>query len=73
MTPEQENALRRYAAREITWSALRDQGFENYRDVLAGLGELGLRPRVAPLEGPNAEKRRQGRAILRAALKGARP
>jgi hypothetical protein len=73
MTPEQEKLLRQYAAREITWYALRDQGFENYRLVLAGLGELGLRPPVAPMAGPNAEKRQQGRAILRAALKGAHP
>jgi hypothetical protein len=73
MTPEQEQLLRQYAGRETTWFALREQGFENYRQVLAGLGELGLRPPVAPLEGPNAEKRRKGRAILRAALKGALP
>jgi hypothetical protein len=73
MTPHQEHMLRLYAARETTWFALRDHGFDNYRQVLAGLGELGLRPPVAPLEGPNAAKRREGRAMLRAALKAAQP
>ena len=44
---EQEALIRQYAAGDITWTALRDRGFENYVEVLAGLGELGLRPPVA--------------------------
>ncbi|MGP8193154.1 MAG: hypothetical protein ACLQLT_11060 [Methylovirgula sp.] len=47
---EKENMIRQYAAGEITWHTMRERGFENYLDVLAGLGELGLRPPVAPME-----------------------
>ncbi len=69
---EKEKLIRQYAAREITWHSLQERGFENYVQVLAGLGELGLRPPVAPMEGPNVEARRRGRALIREALK-ARP
>ena len=58
-----------YAAGEITWHTLRERGFENYVDVLGALGELGLRPPVAPMEGPNVEARRRARALIREALK----
>ena len=68
---KQEKLLRQYAAGGITWMALRTKGIENYRDVLAGLGGLGLRPPVAPMEGPNVEARRRGRAMLREALQRA--
>lgn len=73
MTNEEEKLLRQYAAREITWFALRERGFDNYQQVLAGLGELGLRQPIAPLEGVNVEKRQEGRAIIRAALRVGRP
>jgi hypothetical protein len=69
---EREKLVRRYAAGEITWSALRRRGFDNYVDVLAELGKLGLRPPVAPMEGPNVEARQRGRALLRQALKDAK-
>jgi hypothetical protein len=67
MTPaESERLIRQYADGQISWSALRDRhGFDTYLDVLASLGELGLRPPIAPMEGPNVEARRRGRAILR--------
>ena len=65
---EKEKLLRQYAAGKITWTALRMKGIENFRDVLAGLGGLGLRPPVAPMEGPNVDARRRGRTILREAL-----
>ncbi len=65
---EKQKLIRQYAAGEITWHSLRERGFENYLDVLGGLGELGLRPPVAPMEGPNVESRRRGRALLRQAL-----
>jgi hypothetical protein len=65
---EKEKLIRQYAAGEITWHALRERGFENYVEVLAGLGELGLRPPLAPMEGPNLEARRRGRALIREAL-----
>ena len=68
---EKEALLRQYASGEITWTSLRGRGIENYRDVLAGLGELGLRPPVAPMEGPNVEARLRGRAIIRQALEQA--
>ncbi len=69
MTEAERNALlHQYAAGELTWTSLRGRGIDNYRDVLAGLGRLGLRPPVAPMDGPNVEARRRGRAIIRAAL-----
>jgi hypothetical protein len=68
MTAEREAMVRRYAAGEISWHELRQSGFEDYIEVLAGLGELGLRPPVARMEGPNAEARRRGRTIIREAL-----
>lgn len=69
---EREALIRQYAAGEITWTALRDRGFENYVEVLGGLGELGLRPPIAADEGPNVAARQRGRALIREALK-ARP
>jgi hypothetical protein len=69
---ERETLIRRYAAGDITWHELRERGFENYVQVLAGLGELGLRPPVAPMEGPNRAARERGRALIRKALQ-ARP
>lgn len=70
---EKEALLRQYAAGEISWTLLRGRGIENYRDVLAGLGFLGLRPHAAPMEGPNVEARLRGRAIIRQALQEAKP
>ena len=65
---EKEILLRQYAAGEITWAALRGRGIDNYRDVLAGLGTIGLRPPIAPMDGANADARRRGRAAIRDAL-----
>ena len=69
---QRESLPRRYAAGEITWTALRGRGIDNYREVLAGLGELGLRPPVAPMDGPNVAVRQRARAIIRRALQGAK-
>ncbi len=66
---EKQKMIRQYAAGEITWHTMRERGFDSYLDVLAGLGELGLRPPVAPMVGPNVEARQRGRAIIREALK----
>lgn len=56
--PEEREALvRRYAAGDVTWHALRERGFEDYVEVLGTLGELGLRPPVASMTGPNLETR----------------
>jgi hypothetical protein len=41
---DEDTLIRQYAADEITWSALRTQGFHNYVDVLAELGKRGLHP-----------------------------
>ncbi len=68
-----ERLIRQYAAGEITWRALRMRGIESYLDVLAGLGRLGLRPPVAPMEGPNVAARQRGLALLRQALEDAKP
>ena len=65
---ERERLLRAYAVGDITWTALRERGFDNYVQVLGGLGELGLRQPVAAMEGPNVAARQRGRAIIRNAL-----
>ncbi len=66
MTPkEKETLIRQYAAGEITWHSLRERGFDNYVEVLSGLGELGLKYPVAPMTGPNVEARQRGIAFLR--------
>ena len=67
---DKEQLIRQYASGEIAWSTVRERGIENYLDVLAGLGRLGMRPPVAPLEGPNRQARERGRAIIREALGG---
>jgi hypothetical protein len=66
---EREKLIRRYAAGEVTWHDLRANGFEDYVQVLGALGELGLRPPVAAIEGPNREARERGRALIRDALR----
>jgi hypothetical protein len=65
---EKEALIRQYAAGDVTWHALRERGFDNYLQVLAALGELGLRPPMAPMSGPNVEARQRGRAVIREAL-----
>jgi hypothetical protein len=69
---ERETLIRQYAAGDITWSALRERGFDNYAEVLGALGELGLRPPIAPMDGPNVAARERGRAFIHEALKAAR-
>jgi hypothetical protein len=69
---EKEQLIRQYAAGTITWSLLRERGIDNYLDVLGGLGELGLRPPVAPMDGPNVELRRRARALLHEVLEQTR-
>jgi hypothetical protein len=69
---DKEMLIRQYAAGEITWRVLRDRGFDNYVQVLGALGELGLRPPIAPMEGPNFDARQRGRAMLRRALQAHR-
>jgi len=66
---EKEKLIRQYAAGEVTWRSLRERGFDNYVEVLAGLGELGLRQPVAPMEGPNVEARKRGIEFLRQRLR----
>ena len=69
---ERETLIRQYAASKVTWHALRERGFEDYVQVLGALGELGLRPPIAPMEGPNVEARQRGRATIREALRAHR-
>jgi len=64
--------LHAYAAGTLAWAMLRSRGV-TYLDVLAGLGELGLRPPLAPMEGPNVEARERGRRRLRELLACPRP
>jgi hypothetical protein len=65
---QREQLLRDYAAGKVSWSMLRERGFEDYVAVLGGLGELGLRPPIAPFEGPSRAARERGLAMLRRAL-----
>ena len=65
---EREKLIRQYAAGEISWHELRERGFDDYIQVLGALGELGLRPPIARMKGPNVEARQRGRSMLRAAL-----
>ena len=69
---DRESLIRQYAAREITWRDLRERGFDNYVEVLGALGALGLRPPVAPMQGPNVAARERGRATIREALRAQR-
>jgi hypothetical protein len=66
---EKQKLIRQYAAGEISWHTLRERGFEDYVQVLGALGELGLRPPIAAMRGPNVEARRRGRALIRKALR----
>lgn len=69
MTPAERQALvRQYAEGSLSWHALRERGVEDYVAVLADLADLGMRPPVAPLEGPNRAARERGLKILREAL-----
>ena len=65
---DRESLIRQYAAGAVTWRELRERGFANYVEVLGALGDLGLRPPVAPMEGPNLAARERGRTALRQAL-----
>ncbi|PPQ35095.1 hypothetical protein [Rhodopila globiformis] len=69
---DKETLIRQYAAGDLTWHALQERGFNDYIQVLAALGELGLRPPIAPMTGPNRAARERGRAMIRDALR-ARP
>jgi hypothetical protein len=66
---EEETLIRQYAAGQISWHELQEPGFADSVQVLAGLGELDLRPPVAAMEGPNVDARLRGRAIIRDALR----
>ena len=48
---DKDKLIRQYAAGEITWRSLRERGFDDYVQVLGALGELGLRPPIAPWTG----------------------
>jgi len=66
---DKEKLIRQYAAGEVTWHSLRERGFDDYVQVLGALGELGLRPPVAAMQGPNVAARQRGRAVIREALR----
>jgi hypothetical protein len=73
MLAERERLIREYAAGKLSWSYLQRHGFQDYVAVLGGLGELRLRPPVAPMAGPNLAARERGRAIIRDALRRHQP
>ena len=64
-----EQLLRGYAAGDVTWRELQRRGFDDYIEVLGGLGALGLRPPIARMIGPNVEARERSRARVAALLK----
>ncbi|MGO9418979.1 hypothetical protein [Roseiarcus sp.] len=66
---DRERMIRQYAAGEISWHTMRERGFDSFLDDLAGLGALGLRQPVAPMEGPNVESQQRASALIREALK----
>lgn len=68
---ERDDLIRRHARCEVTWRELQERGFRDYVEVLAALGERGLRPPVAPMDGPNVAARQRGLALLREALRRA--
>jgi hypothetical protein len=70
--PARDKLLRAYADGTVTWQELRERGFDDYIQVLGGLGDLGLRPPIAPIDGPNRAARERGRAIIREALRARR-
>jgi hypothetical protein len=69
---ERVKLIRQYAAAEITWRELRERGFDDYIQVLAALGDLGLRPPIAPMNGPNVVARERRRRVIREALRAHR-
>lgn len=66
--PTHEALLQSYALGTVSWTKLRESGLDNYADVLAGLGVLGLRPPIAEMTGPNKGSRQRGRSMVRAIL-----
>jgi hypothetical protein len=62
---EKEALIRAYAKGDVSWQSLQSHGFDNYFELLASLGELGLRPPIADMTGQNVEGRKRGIAILR--------
>jgi len=68
-TDDREALIRQYAAKQITWHELQRRGFNDYIEVLGWLGELGLRPPVAAMVGPNVEARLRGQEMMREALR----
>ena len=48
MSPDFEKLIREYSAGKISWQLMQAKGVTSYLSVLAGLGELGLRPPIAP-------------------------
>jgi hypothetical protein len=70
--PNHARRASRLRCRNPAWATLRSRGVD-YGDVLAGLGDLGLRPPLAPMEGPNLEPRQRGMRRLRELLARPRP
>jgi hypothetical protein len=56
--------LKAYVAGEVSVHDLRRSGFGRNTDILAGLADLGLRPPLAAMDGPNVDTRRAGIARL---------
>lgn len=46
---KREDLIRQYAACDVTWTELREKGFDGYLDVLGAPGTLGPRPKIGPM------------------------
>jgi hypothetical protein len=60
-----KQAVRDCAAGKVSWRALRKHGLKSYIEVLSAMADLGLRPYMAPLTGPNVETRIAGMKVLK--------
>jgi hypothetical protein len=63
---DRDDLLRDYAIGRVTWRELQERGFDDYIQVLSGLGELGLRPPIAPMAGSDVEADSEGARSWRA-------
>lgn len=66
---EKERLVRQYAVGEVSRRRCAGVASTFILNVLAALGELGLRPSMAPMEGPNVDARQRGILFVRERLR----
>ena len=65
---QRRTAIGLYARGDLSWRDLQNRGITRYTDVMAELADMGIPMPIAPLEGPNLEKRLKGIDLLRNVL-----